>query len=234
MDFNQLIEKFINENPGYTFEDLGDVFHDEQKIKEALNTIIKPVVIKGKGTGYKISSKGQVYNKKGKLVKGYLSKKGYPSVTIGKNPVFIHRLVANAFIPNPKNMKCVNHRDGVKTNNQISNIHWCTQSYNNQHAAFQLDRMVFCNPKYAEKVILPALKIRWSNSINKGITYFKLGRKNFRVILCTGKNQQKTIGYYSSFQDAVFAYKQAYKAFYGVASSSNNYCEKTFFSKVKG
>ena len=52
-----------------------------------------------------------------------------------KKSVSGHRLVADAFIPNKDNLKCVNHIDGDKTNNDISNLEWCTHKQNMQHAA---------------------------------------------------------------------------------------------------
>ena len=65
-------------------------------------------------------------------------KDGYPIVTLGKNGsryhVKIHRLVAKAFIPNPDNLPEVNHKDGNKTNNNISNLEWMTQLDNIKHA----------------------------------------------------------------------------------------------------
>lgn len=63
---------------------------------------------------------------------------GYPQVALCKNGhrkyLRIHRIVAKSFIPNPNNYPCVNHIDGNKRNNCISNLEWCNHSYNTIHA----------------------------------------------------------------------------------------------------
>lgn len=72
---------------------------------------------------------------KGKVLHQYLNRKGYLTVNIRSNSgkyykMSVHRLVANAFIPNPDNLMCVNHKDENKSNNRVSNLEWCTNNYN--------------------------------------------------------------------------------------------------------
>lgn len=48
--------------------------------------------------------------------------------------ILLHRALAEAFIPNPENKRCVNHKDGNKLNNSLDNLEWATHGENNQHA----------------------------------------------------------------------------------------------------
>ena len=95
---------------------------------------------------YEVSNFGTVrrdpkskYNQKAKsCVQPYVNNKGYLCVNLYKNSKVykfqVHRLVAIYFVPNPNNYPCVNHIDGVKLNNDIPNLEWCTHQQNMQHA----------------------------------------------------------------------------------------------------
>ena len=93
------------------------------------------------GTCYQISSWGRVKNKEnGHINKHYIKNRvGYLRAELfdgkgGKKRYFVHRLVASAFIPNPENKECVNHKDADRTNNRLENLEWATLSENMQHA----------------------------------------------------------------------------------------------------
>ena len=84
-----------------------------------------------------VSENGDVKSH-GKLIKGETCKNGYKRIHVSDNgesfKFLVHRLVACAFIPNPDNLPCVNHKDGNKQNNCVDNLEWCTYSYNQKHA----------------------------------------------------------------------------------------------------
>jgi len=67
-----------------------------------------------------------------------IRKSGYYCTEFSKNGqrkhFLVHRLLAITFLPNPKNLPCVNHIDGVRTNNNLTNLEWCTQAENLIHA----------------------------------------------------------------------------------------------------
>ena len=73
-----------------------------------------------------------------RILKNILSNKGYFLVDLSKNniqkKVLVHRLVAQTFIPNPKNKLQVNHINGIKTDNRVKNLEWVTAKQNNLHA----------------------------------------------------------------------------------------------------
>lgn len=88
---------------------------------------------------YSVSDSGEVRNNvTGRLLKQTIDKDGYLMVTLhyGKRKwVGVHRLVAQAFVPNPDNLPCVNHKDEDKSNNSVENLEWCSVAYNNGYGA---------------------------------------------------------------------------------------------------
>lgn len=91
---------------------------------------------------------------KDKVLKPITHKNGYLVVSLSKNNkqkiYSIHRLVAEAFVNNPENLPYVNHKDEDKTNNNISNLEWCDNTYNlnygtrNERAGKSLGKKVKC------------------------------------------------------------------------------------------
>jgi hypothetical protein len=78
---------------------------------------------------------------KGKLKTITTNTQGYSYVSFNEGNVVVHRLVALTFIPNPKNKRCVNHINGIKTDNRVENLEWNTNSENNQHAYTFLNKI---------------------------------------------------------------------------------------------
>lgn len=90
----------------------------------------------GKIKSLKRQTKNQ-FGKEDAIRKLDKTKNGYLLVMLrdgckNKN-VAVHRLVAQAFLANPHNYPVINHIDGVKTNNVLENLEWCTYSYNSKH-----------------------------------------------------------------------------------------------------
>lgn len=112
---------------------------------------------------YQVSNMGRIKSLKRKTLNGKclydkilnnrINHNGYLMIFLSKNKKIkgyrIHRLVAQAFIPNPDNLPQVNHIDKNKTNNRINNLEWCTAKYNTQHAIINKLR----DNKYRRKIV---------------------------------------------------------------------------------
>lgn len=88
--------------------------------------------------GYEISNLGNVRSGRlGRNLKPWLMTNGYFAVTITSEKrmtIYIHRLIALAFIPLVAGKDHVNHKNGIKTDNRIDNLEWCTHAENIRHA----------------------------------------------------------------------------------------------------
>lgn len=118
---------------------------------------------------------------------------GYKIVSLTKNKKhskrYIHRLVADAFIPNPDNKPQVNHIDGDKTNNCVKNLEWSNNSENNKHSY-----RILGNRKQSKKV--KNIKTdKYYNSIAEAYEnsiYTKIYGKAYFIQMITGFRKNKT------------------------------------------
>lgn len=127
---------------------------------------------------YMISNLGNVYSKRSKrLLKLALKKSGYMYVALSNinktiKHLRVHRLVAEAFIPNPDNLPVVNHKDEDKTNNQVDNLEWCTFKYNTNYGTR--------NTKIKEKTSLSVRAIDPKNG--RVVGYYKSMTEACRLV----------------------------------------------------
>ncbi len=136
---------------------------------------------------YMVSNKGEVMNGITKrILKPGIEGGGYHKVSLCKDRVKktckVHTLVATAHLENPNGHPCVDHIDRTKTNNDVSNLRWCSQSQN----------------------LMNMTKRSNTTSTYKGVHWYKNNQKWHSRITIDGK--QKHIGYFTSEVQAASAY----------------------------
>lgn len=126
---------------------------------------------------------------KEKIISQSLYPNGYCMVNLWKSNkgkcAIVHRLVGNAFIPNPEIKACINHKNGIRVDNKIDNLEWNTISENNHHSFDVLGRKSY----KSKKVYCPTLSMAF-DSINKASEILGVGYREVKEI-CEGKREEK-------------------------------------------
>lgn len=151
---NTTFKQIIGYEGLYSISEKGDVKSESRKINN--------------GVGFRFSNEF--------LMKHYDNGHGYNRVCLsnGKSRKFhlVHKLLAIHFIPNPNNYPIINHKDGNKKNNDLSNLEWCDYSHNNQHGydtglikALQGEKHK--NAKLSEKEVLEIIELLYKNDLKQ-------------------------------------------------------------------
>ena len=116
---------------------------------------------------------------------------GYLKVMLYKDnkakQFFVHRLVAATFIPNPKHLPEVNHRDENITNNRLSNLEWCTAKYNSNYGTIK-ERISKANGKIVLQFTTDGVFVKQHDSIAKAARQIGCTLQNISIC-CRGINK---------------------------------------------
>ena len=156
---------------------------------------------------YSVSSLGNVRNNKtGRILKPRKHTGGYVRVMLCKDSkhydCYIHRLVAQAFIPNPKNLPEVNHKDEDKSNNFVENLEWCDRVYQMNYGT--------CNERMIETQRKTSKYSKPVKCVESGVVYISMHEAERETgisytLICHSLNgRQKTAGgYHWEYVDVV-------------------------------
>ena len=109
----------IQDYEGYYVDDKGYVYS---------------AIRKGQRRDLGVDDESQLYELNPRPGKnGYLRVYARNTALNKRRDIYIHRAVAEAFIPNPNGYRCINHKDTNRANNAIENLEWCDHKYNNEY-----------------------------------------------------------------------------------------------------
>ena len=122
-------------------QEMGRLHLPDEDTERAMYEACREILFQRGFIQYEISNFGKIRNiRTNRTIKPFVSVSGHLRVHLrldGKRKLYgfsVHRLVANAFIPNIQNLPQVNHIDGNPSNNNVDNLEWCTPSHNIRHA----------------------------------------------------------------------------------------------------
>ena len=149
---------------------------------------------------YEVSDKGNVRNVRRNTLLKLQKNQGYIRVALSKNGIKtwlrVHRLVAQAFLPNPDNLPEINHKNEDKTNNRVDNLEWCDRKYNNNYG----DRL--------EKSINTKIKNGYVNEENVGLSKKEYEKKRYQENKDKRKDSQRK--YYQKNKDRICERQKEY------------------------
>ena len=151
------------------------------------NEIWKPV--KGFENYYSVSNTGKVKSLRfDKIMSTFVNNSGYECIEFRvdkkRTRKLVHRVVMEAFVPNSSKLPEVNHKDENKLNNCLSNLEWCTRSFNKQHSM----KTGTYNKIYTQKNTLGKKHLPNTKSKYHNVTYDKNRNKWVGQIRHQGKN----------------------------------------------
>ena len=155
---------------------------------------------------YEVSNLGKIkslnYNhtKQEKILRQVKMKNGYLYVNLYKNAKMklcrIHKLVANAFLENPNNYTCVNHKDEDKTNNCVDNLEWCDHKYNVNFGTGIKRRVTNTDYKArTNKIDYKAISEKQINDPNKSKKVYQYDKQGNLIKIWESANECKRNGF---------------------------------------
>lgn len=170
-----------NTNEKYSVSNLGRVRRNEHY------TDVRP-------DNYHFNWRKQHY--KQRMLKPHLNYDGYEivSLQVSEGKVMrkaVHILVAQAFIPNPNNLPCVNHKNEKRNDNRVNNLEWCTVQYNNKYGT-RSDKIRKSSGKRIAQYDLQGNLIKIWNSVSEAIRSFGCNGNSGISRVCRGVAGRKT------------------------------------------
>ena len=140
-----------------------------------------------------------------KIMKQRCGVGGYKSLALrvgdGYKTALVHRLVAEAFLPNPNGYRCVNHKDETRDNNNVENLEWCTYAYNNTYGSAREKRVKNTDwEAFGKKVSTPVLQLDRQGNVIKRWESIKEAAKAVgcftpNIVRCCQIKRYKAKGY---------------------------------------